>query len=276
MALEFPSSPAQTLLWAQSLLLWAVASYALIDGTSELKQIVDGAVRSAPKFLSSREYAAVFAAGIVGYFLPGLPLDGSAGRLGLASITTVAVGLAPLLRRRFARHALLRDYLAELETAYVVATGITLASWIAACNLVVARPLLSIKSAESIVLPLTLAAATTVVACRGGTHFVRGLLLKSSDAKPRREAPYLIEDRDELKRGQLIGNLERILLLVACFTLNYEVVGFLVAAKGLIRTRRIAHDDDFVEYFIIGNLASVLVALALAMFLQWTIPSAAS
>ena len=41
---------------------------------------------------------------------------------------------------------------------------------------------------------------------------------------------------------------------------SYAAMAFLVAAKGLIRSEDL-RDRDFAEYFLIGSLASVLVAL---------------
>lgn len=43
---------------------------------------------------------------------------------------------------------------------------------------------------------------------------------------------------------------------------SYEALGFVIAAKGLIRSRDLEANRDLTEYFLIGSLASVAVALA--------------
>jgi hypothetical protein len=48
---------------------------------------------------------------------------------------------------------------------------------------------------------------------------------------------------------------------------SYEALGFLVAAKGLIRAREF-EDRNFAEYFILGSLASVAVALVIGSLLR--------
>jgi hypothetical protein len=62
-------------------------------------------------------------------------------------------------------------------------------------------------------------------------------------------------DLAELNRGRLIGNLERILLTIVVAAGSYAALGFLVAAKGLIRSEEF-EKRDFTEYFLIGSLTS--------------------
>ena len=66
----------------------------------------------------------------------------------------------------------------------------------------------------------------------------------------------------ELKRGRLIGALERAVLFVVLIAGSYEALGFIVAAKGLIRSRDFEGNRDLTEYFLIGTLTSVAVAIA--------------
>ena len=76
-------------------------------------------------------------------------------------------------------------------------------------------------------------------------------------------------DEDEYKAGRVIGMLERtIILLLIYFTGDFGSVGFVLAAKGLIRLRQL-RDRQFSEYILIGTLASVLCALVGALFLLW-------
>ncbi len=51
---------------------------------------------------------------------------------------------------------------------------------------------------------------------------------------------------------------------------SYAALGFLLAAKGLIRIKEL-ENRDFAEYFLIGTLSSVAVALVLGLLVQWAI-----
>ncbi|HVE72219.1 MAG TPA: hypothetical protein VNI54_12690 [Thermoanaerobaculia bacterium] len=96
----------------------------------------------------------------------------------------------------------------------------------------------------------------------GGTYVVRGLL-KKSGAVPKvtsGENQGAIDMR-EFNRGRLIGALERTLLFAVVIAGSFEALGFIVAAKGLIRSREFELSRDMTEYFLIGSLASVLIAL---------------
>jgi hypothetical protein len=65
-------------------------------------------------------------------------------------------------------------------------------------------------------------------------------------------------------RGEAIGVLERWITLVVVLRGDYGAMGFILAAKALARHKRFETDADFAEYFLIGTLASVLMALGVA------------
>lgn len=73
---------------------------------------------------------------------------------------------------------------------------------------------------------------------------------------------------DSLGRGEAIGVLERWLILVMIARGQYAAMGFIIAAKALARHKRFHEDPEFAEYFLVGTLASVLVALAVAELLR--------
>jgi len=75
-------------------------------------------------------------------------------------------------------------------------------------------------------------------------------------------------DVEELNRGRLIGNLERIVLTLVVAAGSYTAVGFLVAAKGLVRFEEFEKSREFTEYFLVGSLSSVLVALCAGLVLR--------
>jgi hypothetical protein len=64
--------------------------------------------------------------------------------------------------------------------------------------------------------------------------------------------------------GEAIGVLERWITLVVIAHGEYGAMGFILAAKALARHKRFETDADFAEYFLVGTLASVLVAIAVA------------
>ncbi|MDA0590054.1 MAG: hypothetical protein O2820_19000 [Planctomycetota bacterium] len=70
----------------------------------------------------------------------------------------------------------------------------------------------------------------------------------------------------------MIGELERALLLVMVFLDQYFAISFLLGAKGLIRSREF-EDRNSAEYFLIGTLTSILLAvwagIALQRYAMW-------
>jgi len=130
---------------------------------------------------------------------------------------------------------------------------------------------------------------------RGGTYIVRGCLRKTdvlpqiaikssataaaSPGPPASTAHSTTTDGDtgkkridllEINRGRLIGNLERLLLTLVVAGGSYAALGFLVAAKGLIRSEEL-QERDFAEYFLVGSLCSVLVALCAGLVIRYTL-----
>ncbi|MBA2382863.1 MAG: hypothetical protein H0V73_12200 [Chloroflexi bacterium] len=64
--------------------------------------------------------------------------------------------------------------------------------------------------------------------------------------------------------GSTIGILERLLIVVFVLTGTDVAIGFVVAAKTLARFR-LLDDRDFAEYYLLGTLASVAVAIVTAL-----------
>ncbi|MEX2011275.1 MAG: DUF3307 domain-containing protein [Chloroflexota bacterium] len=60
--------------------------------------------------------------------------------------------------------------------------------------------------------------------------------------------------------GATIGVLERLLIVAFVLTGSTAAIGFVVAAKTLARFRQL-DDRDFAEYYLLGTLASVAIAL---------------
>jgi hypothetical protein len=83
------------------------------------------------------------------------------------------------------------------------------------------------------------------------------------------ELPALQMRRDEdrtagaidIARGRTIGALERAIALTLVLLGQYGALGLIVAAKSVARFKAL-EDREFAEYFLIGTLASLLLALA--------------
>src|SRR5262249_56549105 len=80
-----------------------------------------------------------------------------------------------------------------------------------------------------------------------------------------------IVDVAEVRRGRLIGNLERLVLTMVVAAGSYAALGFLIGAKGLIRSEELEKGRDFTEYFLVGSLTSALVALAAGLVIRFVL-----
>jgi hypothetical protein len=76
------------------------------------------------------------------------------------------------------------------------------------------------------------------------------------------------EDRNagaiEVARGRAVGALERALTLTLVLLGEYSAVGWIIAAKSLARFKQL-EDREFAEYFLVGTLASFLLALLVGL-----------
>jgi hypothetical protein len=148
---------------------------------------------------------------------------------------------------------------------------------------------------------ISIMGATMLFVVRGGTYIVRGCLRKAgtlpiehrkvgedgtrqSDlTQPKLPVPQVKGyppsvatdsgnqiDTQEINRGRLIGNIERLLLTIVVAAGSYAALAFIIAAKGLIRSNDLG-DRDFAEYFLVGSLSSVLVALCAGIALRFAL-----
>src|SRR6266545_6477397 len=65
----------------------------------------------------------------------------------------------------------------------------------------------------------------------------------------------------DIARGRTIGALERAIALTLVLLGQFGALGLIVAAKSVARFKAL-EDREFAEYFLIGTLASLLLALA--------------
>lgn len=113
---------------------------------------------------------------------------------------------------------------------------------------------------------LALHAAAYWYTCVGGMAIVRLVLdLVPVSAQPPQGG--IAVSATEMERGRIIGVLERLLALSLVLLGQYGALGLLIAAKALARFRAL-DDRDFAEYFLIGTLASLLLALLVGVGVQ--------
>lgn len=77
--------------------------------------------------------------------------------------------------------------------------------------------------------------------------------------KPAEEEAILVKD---MQAGQQIGNMERLLMFVLLSLGQYTAIALVFTAKSVTRYNRIAKEQAFAEYYLLGTLYSILVVLA--------------
>lgn len=73
---------------------------------------------------------------------------------------------------------------------------------------------------------------------------------------------------NEARAGRIIGLLERSLILAGLLMKSWEVITAVIALKTVARYKELDHQIT-AEYFLIGSLASILWALAVAGVVSW-------
>src|SRR5258708_631445 len=272
------------LLWSQCLPLWSIAAYG-VKADPLRGEAAHFGWRRWMLLLSSR---AILAAALA-YAL--------SHSLVLSNFLLLTILFQPLLRCRLPMRLL-----AEVESFWMVAFMVGCLAVIRSFHLPTRWIPASVSPAQ--MAALCILASILLMVVRGGTYIVRGVLRKSGtlpsakrvDAVPEQvptsqELPAAAEtseaaisiaasvdqpeqpniDVEEYNRGRLIGNLERIVLTIVVAAGSYAALAFLVAAKGVVRSDEFNKDRDFAEYFLIGSLSSVLVALCAGIALRFAL-----
>jgi Protein of unknown function (DUF3307) len=94
-------------------------------------------------------------------------------------------------------------------------------------------------------------------------RFRLGTVVATAEAVPAATAPrtpIVAPGASPAQLGATIGVLERLLIVTFVLTGSSAAVGFVVAAKTLARFKQL-DDRDFAEYYLLGTLASVAVAV---------------
>jgi hypothetical protein len=277
-----PVSP-EFLLWAELFLIWSAATYGLT---------LDPLKEESSSLLGVR-WLLIFSCRSVGVAAITYALSGS---ILLSSLLLLIAFFQPFLRFHLGMHRL-----AEVEGLWIVGSMALSFSIIRLLRLDTRYVPASVSSAQ--LAAICILAGTLLVVVRGGTYIVRGVLRKSSDLLTERRLrrrpalPRLSKvsfesdfegsvtavaasveeplepavDAKEYNRGRLIGDLERIVLTIVVAAGSYAALAFLVAAKSVVRFDEFENNRDFAEYFIIGSLSSVLVALCAGLALRFAL-----
>ncbi len=274
-----PDSPDQILLWAQAIVVWMMSLYGPW-GEPVGQEAVCSLSPPDRKGWHQLFAARSIVSGLIVLLIPGLTTVGLPVRLLLAIVTVGFLYGAPAVRFALAQSPSGFRWLAEFEVSINAAFLSLSAVIVGNSDLVIADPLVTVNVAESHLALSGIFIAAVFLAAGGGTFFVRGILDKTGSvpvqtpatspaaAQPVAGTPDTqaqnVEELDtaEFNRGRLIGVIERILLLLIVIVDGYGALGFLIAAKGLIRIKQF-EDRDFAEYFLIGTLTSVLIAVSL-------------
>lgn len=68
------------------------------------------------------------------------------------------------------------------------------------------------------------------------------------------------KNEEPIRLGRLIGNLERLLILLSLLANQYVVIGFIFTAKSIVRWEKLK-EKNFAEYYLIGTLLSVVIPI---------------
>lgn len=96
----------------------------------------------------------------------------------------------------------------------------------------------------------------------GTSNILVRLILKACEVKV-----FNNNDHGNFRSGALIGAMERSLILVFVILNQYEAIGFLIAAKSILRFSpdKGKPEDEKSEYVLAGTLVSLAVALCLGI-----------
>lgn len=140
------------------------------------------------------------------------------------------------------------------------------------------------------IVAISLICSALIFAMQGGTHIVRAVIDKGEGhlhtpendnqvPEERQEATEQPEDStlstsiniQTYEAGRIIGNIERLVIVAIVVLGKYEGLGFLIAAKGLVRANNIIKDEGFSEYFLVGTLTSTAVAMTIGLLIMYVL-----
>jgi hypothetical protein len=257
-------SPGSLLLISELVLFWTITNYAIVTDPVRLMNRLSAENPPVPKFWSVLLLVRSLGVTLITFLIAGISTDS----LFLGFFVGTATLLLPIARRWWVNP----NYGAELEISVNAFIVLLTVACVLHWDLVAYRFWSALPFPEPKTSALCLVAAIVIFNIRGATYVVRGILNKCG-ALPALDVPketsvvprpsLVVEktvDAIEFNRGRWIGNLERLLLLAIVAEGSYAALAFLMAAKGLIRSRDL-ENRDWAEYFLLGTLASTAVSL---------------
>lgn len=202
-----------------------------------------------------------------------LPFWNPAIGLGVFILSAAHTGIdaikAAIERRAGASLGLfLADQVVHVLLVVAVWVGLTQLAWGPAGTNLLTR--IGIGSASAMLIPfnpdwMPLAGTWIVVAAglafngKGGTAVVRLVLERFPEVVPR--------DPQGYKMGRTIGVLERLLLFILVLLGQWGALGLVLAAKSIARFKELSA-QPFADYYLIGTLTSILVAITTAVVVR--------
>lgn len=245
--------------FADSLFCWQLATYAIgKDCLHEKQKPLSNQSRSRRNWLwlvCARSLAAAFLMASMTGFRP-------VGWL-LSAIILVAAIPLPLLRWKLIPIASLAEY--ELGANGAVAFAL----WFVCVHrpeipAFIWLPQVTLSQLSA----LSICAAIFIYTIRGGSFFVRGILEKAGGL------PISVESSSTagsaFQHGAMIGQIERVIVVLIVIVGSYQALAFFFAAKGLIRSKEL-EERIVADYFLLGSLSSFLLALAAGLVMQRTL-----
>ena len=125
---------------------------------------------------------------------------------------------------------------------------------------------------DASVTPLRLAAVFAAFVFLGGpsNHIVRCMLGKDAGAVSQDDDTY--PDSATVRAGRAIGTLERWIMTIFLTLGQYSAMGLTLTAKSIVRFSKIEKDPAFAEYYLLGTLYSMLLALLVGLALKVVLP----
>ena len=78
------------------------------------------------------------------------------------------------------------------------------------------------------------------------------------------------DGKNEIKAGAMIGFLERVMLVIFFSIAQYSSIALVMTAKSIARYDKLSNDEKFAEYYLIGTLSSMIMAIT-AYFLVFKV-----
>lgn len=98
-------------------------------------------------------------------------------------------------------------------------------------------------------------------------RYVLALVKTEPQIKKGTSDKHLKTDDQELRRGKIIGVIERILFFFLVITDNYAAIAFILTAKGITRYKEL-DDKNFAEYVLIGTLLSSALSIFWSYYMK--------